>query len=91
MTILLNHIIEERKGCYCHALELDNVYGFECVIEQIVSDYKNIFTLNEIIEFFDSIELYYLPDDTLTSEHNDAQEEEIYNYDYITCIKDCYH
>ena len=91
MPRLLDHIIEERKGYYCHALELDNVYGFEYVIEQIVSDYKNSFTLKEVIEFFDSIELYYLPDDTLTSEHNDAQEEELYNYDYVNYIKDCYY
>ena len=87
---LLGHITQERNGHYCHALELDSVYSYECVIEQIVSDYKDEFTQDEIISFFDSMELYYLADDTLTSEWNDDAEQQIYDFDYKQCIIDCY-
>ena len=51
MNKLLNHIIAERKGHYCHALELDSAYSYECIIEQIVNEYKDSFTLEDIIEF----------------------------------------
>ena len=91
MSRLLDHIIKERNGHYCHALELDSVYSYECVIEQIVSDYKDSFTLDEIIEFFGSIELYFLADECSTSEWNDAAEQDLYDFDYIECIKECYY
>ena len=91
MNRLLNHIIKERKGHYCHALELDSAYSYECVIEQIVSDYKNSFTLEELIEFFHSIELYFIADESLTSELNDAIEQDLYDFGYIEFIKDCYY
>lgn len=87
---LLDHIIKERNGHYCHALELDSAYAYECVIEQIVSDYKDSFTQDDIISFFDSIELYYLSDDTLTSEWNDYAEQELYDFNHKQFILDCY-
>lgn len=91
MNKLLNHIIAERNGHYCHALELDSAYSYECVIEQIVNEYKDSFTPEDIIEFFDSVEIYHLPDEDSTSEWNDAAEQELYDFDYIQCIKDCYY
>ena len=98
MNRLLSHIIAERNGHYCHALELDSVYSYECVIEQIVSEHKDSYTLEEIISFFDSISLYYYYDADsddeeyrLTKEQQDIAEEELYNFDYIQCIKDCYY
>lgn len=94
---LLNHIIKERNGHYCHALELDSVYHYECVIEQIVSDYKDTFNQDEIIGFFDSIELYYYHDADnyddivpLSDEQQAIDEEELYNFDYKQFIIDCY-
>ena len=97
MNRLLDYIITERKGHYCHALELDSAYSYECVIEQIVSDYKDSFTLDEIIGFFKSIELYYYYDADsyddeykLTEEQQEIAENELYAFDYIQCIKDCY-
>ena len=87
MSRLLNHIIEERNGHYCHALELANYYEYENIIEQIVSEYKDSFTLIEIIEFFNSISLYYYTGDE--PEYKE-EEEQLYNFDYIQCIIDCY-
>ena len=88
MNKLLNHIIEERNGHYCHALELANYYEYENIIEQIVSEYKDSFTTEEIIDFFNSIDLYYY-----TGEEPEYKEEEeqLYNFDYIQCIIDCYY
>ena len=87
MSRLLKHIIKERNGHYCHALELANYYEYECIIEQIVSEYKDNFTLEEIIEFFKSIELYYYTGDE--PEYKE-EEEQLYNFDYIQLINDCY-
>lgn len=96
MNRLLDHIIEERKGHYCHALELDSAYDYECVIEQIVSDYKDSYTLEEIKDFFSSISLYYYYDADsderrLTEEQQGIAENELYAFDYIQCINDCYY
>lgn len=97
MNRLLDHIITERNGHYCHALELDSAYAYECVIEQIVSDYKDDYTQDEIIGFFDTIELYYYHDADdyddeykLSDEQQEIDENELYNFDYKQCIIDCY-
>lgn len=97
MNRLLDHIISERKGHYCHALELDSAYAYECVIEQIVSEYKDDFTQDEIIGFFDSIELYYYRDadnyddiKQLSDEQQAIDENELYDFDYKQFIIDCY-
>ena len=65
--------------------------------EQVVSDYKDSFTLDEIIGFFKSIELYYYYDADseedeyrLTEEQQEIAENELYDFDYNQCIKDCY-
>ena len=98
MSRLLDHIIAERNGYYCHALELDSAYSYECVIEQIVCEYKDNFTLDEITGFFSSISLYYYYDADsddeeyrLTEEQQEIAENELYDFDYTQCVKDCYH
>ena len=95
MSRLLDHIIAERNGHYCHALELDSAYSYECVIEQIVSDYKDEFSRNDIIRFFDSIEIiYYIENeddaDMLTEDDKADFEEELLNVDYKQIIINCY-
>lgn len=98
MSRLLDHIITERNGHYCHALELDSAQSYEFVIEQTVSEFKDSFTLEEIKEFFNSISLYYYYDadsdddeNRLTEEQQEIAEEELYNFDYIQCINECYY
>lgn len=87
---LLDHIIQQRKGHYCHVLELDSAYTYECIVEQIVSEYRDNFSRNDIIRFFDSIEIYFIADDDSTSEWNDDAEQKLYDFDYTQCIIDCY-
>lgn len=84
---LLNHIISERKGHYCHALELANYYEYENIIEQIVSDYKDDFTKDEIIAFFNNIDLYYY---TGNEPEYKEEEEQLYNFDVTRFVNDCY-
>ena len=92
---LLDHIIKERNGHYCHALELDSAYAYECVIEQVVSDYKDEFSRNDIIRFFDSIDvIYYIENEDdeamLTDEDKEQFGDELYSVDYKQIIHDCY-
>ena len=98
MNRLLEHIIAERSGHYIHALELSSCYEYKRIIEQIVSDYKEQFTIDEITDFFKSIELYHYYDESyfsdgegLSEEQQENDEEGLYNFDYIQCIKDCYY
>ena len=92
---LLDHVIQERNGHYCHVLELDSSYAYECVIEQIVTEYKDEFSRNDIIRFFDSIEvIYYIENeydaDMLTDDDKELFERELLNVDYEKIINDCY-
>ena len=97
MNRLLDHIIQERNGYYCHALELDSAYAYECVIEEIVGAYSNDFTQDDIVNFFDSISLcYYYDADNyddeckLTEGQQEIAETELYNFDHKQFIIDCY-
>ena len=35
---IYEHINAQRNGHYCHALELDSAYAFECVIESLMME-----------------------------------------------------
>ena len=72
---LLDRILENRNGQYCHALELNNYHSFECIIESIIQDNEDL-DKQDFIEFFNTIELYYLP----VEEENKEEEEELYNF-----------
>lgn len=80
MNRLFDKILKERKGFYVHALEVNNTYDIESVIESVILQNED-FTENEYIEFFESIELYYLGDDP-------AEEEKVYNFSFEDYIKD---
>ena len=83
-------MINQRKGHYCHVLELTDVYDLECVIESFIMDLGEQFTLADYLDFFNSVEIYFVADDTLTSEKNDAIEYELYNADIGELVKEAY-
>ena len=87
---ILDYIIEQRKGHYCHALELTDVYDLECVIESLIMELGEQFTLSDYLDFFNSVEIYFVADDTLTSEKNDAIECELYDADISELVKEAY-
>ena len=86
MNKILNRVIEDRKGHYVHALEVNNIYEIENIIELFINEFKDEFTDIEYIEFFNTMEVYFLDDEAATLEENEQNETEVYNfsfYDYI--------
>ena len=76
---ILNYVIKEKNGHYCHVLEVHDIYELQSCIENITDEFINLnFSINDIINFFDSITIYSL------SEEN---EEEVYNFDIVEYIK----
>ena len=87
---ILDYMIEQRNGHYCHALELTDVYDLECVIESFIMDLGEQFTLADYLDFFNSIEIYFIADECSTGEYNDAIECELYDADISELVKDIY-
>ena len=70
-NLILNDIIENKKGHYCHALEVNNIDDLKNCIETLYSEFIEKYTLLDIVEFFESISIYSL---------NDNNEKEIYDF-----------
>lgn len=83
---ILEYITEKRNGHYCHALEIDSVYSLETIIESLIEELCNRFTLEDYIEFFQSIELYYYTED----EENKQDEENLYNVNMKELVTNIY-
>ena len=76
---ILNYIIKEKKGNYCHVLEINDIYELQSIIENLTDEFINLnFSSNDIINFFDSITIYSL---------SDENEEEINNFNIAEYIK----
>lgn len=75
---ILEKIIDSRKGHYCHVVEVSDTYELECIAEQIISDFQDDHTENEIIEFLTSLEVYSL---------DDGNEENIYAFDFDDYVR----
>ena len=87
---ILDYIIEQRKGHYCHALELASAYELECVIESVMMELGEQFSLEDYLEFFNSISIYHLPDEDSSDEHNAIMEEELYSASISAIVRSCY-
>jgi hypothetical protein len=84
MNALLNKIIEQRKGHYCHVVEVSTVYDLENIAESIISENQDEFNLDVITEFLESLTVYYLPEEG--EEENQEEEERIYNFSFSNYI-----
>jgi len=71
MNTILNYMYEQRKGMYIHALEVENSYELESILDSLVNEFSKLFTDNEIQEFIDTLEVYYIGEDP-------DEEEQIY-------------
>ena len=87
---ILDYMIKQRKGHYCHVLELTDVYDLECVIESFIMDLGDKFSLQDYLDFFNSIEIYFIADECSTSEWNDAIEYELYDADISELVRSIY-
>jgi hypothetical protein len=81
MNALLEKIIKNRNGHYCHAFE-GNLDDFKNLIDCLIDEFNKEFPIETIIDFIQSMEIYYLDDD-----YDDTESEsELYNFsikDYI--------
>lgn len=77
MTIL-EKIREARGGHYCHCVEVENAYDLENISEQIILEFQDDHTEDEIIDFLGSLEVYAL---------NDSNEDEIWEFSFHDYIK----
>ena len=82
MNRILNYILEQRNGHYCHVLELANIYELQSIIESIYDEFIYDYYKEEIIDFFDSIQLYYYTDE----EEDKEEEEELYDFNTTNFI-----
>jgi hypothetical protein len=82
MNRILNYIIEQRRGHYCHVLELANVYELEFIIESIYDEFIDNYYKEEIIDFFETIQICYYTEE----EENKEEEEELYDFNITNFI-----
>ena len=78
MNAILEQFYTERKGMYCHALEVNDLYELQCVLDQLYSEFIVNYSVDEIIEFFESMELYCLVE---------SEESEVYDFNIAEYIK----
>jgi len=77
MNAILEIVIDNRKGNYCHALEVSDVYELESVIESIYNEFIETQSKEVIIEFFNTMALYCLEEEN---------EDEIFNFNIANFI-----
>jgi hypothetical protein len=79
MNAILETILSARKGMYCHALEVSDVYELQSVCDAIYSEFTDTYDNTTIIAFLSTMELYCL----------DPNDENVYNFsieDYINSL-----
>mgnify|MGYP003645484378 CR=1 FL=1 len=79
MNKLFNKILKQKKGFYVHAIEVNNIQEIESIIESVIQENEE-FSEKEFIEFFESMELYYLGEDP-------EEEEKVFDFSFESFIK----
>ena len=79
MNTLLEQVIAERNGHYCHCLEVETVQDLEAIAESIIDCEKDNHSEATIIEFLESAEVY------CSEERNEAA---VYAFSFADYIKD---
>jgi hypothetical protein len=72
---ILDKIIESRNGHYCHCLEVEYSYELEDIVEGLISEFGDKYSAQEYIEFFQSMEIYYLGEDK-------EEENKVYDFSF---------
>ena len=79
----MNPILEnmyKKRVIYVHALEVNDVYELESIIEELVDEFIDDYSIKDIIDFVTSLEIYYLGDD-------DDEERRVFNFNIKNKIK----
>ena len=78
-NVILNKIYQERDGHYCHALEVHDALELESIVESCIVQFeRENFSIDEIVEFFNTIEIYCL---------DDKNENEIFSFNIENYIR----
>jgi len=77
MNTILETILKNRQGHYCHAIEVCSAYEIICIIEDIANEFPEA-TKEELNDFFNNIDVYSL---------NEDDEEEIHNFNFEQAIE----
>ena len=81
MNPIYQEILEARNGHYVHALEVSNIYELESILESLFNEYINKYDIEIIIDFCQTLEIYYFDDE------NEVDENEVYNFDVTEFLK----
>ena len=71
MNPIYQEILDARNGHYVHALEVSNVYELESILESLFDEYIDKYSIEVLIDFCNTLEIYYF---------DDENENEIYNF-----------
>ena len=74
---IFNTILKNRSNHYVHALEVSSSYEIESAIESIWYEFQDTATIDELKDFFNTIQLYYY-----SEEEDTKEEEEVYNFNF---------
>lgn len=72
MNKVLEYVLKVRNGHYCHAFEVESCWDLSSTLDGIHNEFIDSFTIEDIIEFCVSAELYYLDEDN---------EDVVFNFD----------
>ena len=89
MNRLYDYIKEQWKGFYSHAMIVTYKYDIESEIKETIELLGNEFSLDEYVQFFESMEMYYSED----SDRNEQQKQDIIdakNMDIKSYVIECY-
>ena len=69
MNPILEMILDNRKGMYLHALEVEDSYELQSILESLVDGFSDKFSKEQIKDFIDTLKIYSL---------NDINSDEVY-------------
>lgn len=82
MNTLLEKVINERNGHYCHVVEVSEVYELENIAEAIIKENEDLFDAETIIDFLETLTVYFLENEEETEEYNNEKEKEVYAFNF---------
>lgn len=60
---IIADIYRARNGHYCHSLECENIEDFISSVEILTAEWVEKYTPEQILYFFNTIEIYFEDDD----------------------------
>lgn len=91
MNPIYETIVKARDGHYCHALELTYTYELECIIDSIIEEFEDgqfsdDATIYDVVSFFQTIQIYFIEDEELTSDENSVLENTLHAFNFKNYI-----